>query len=329
MDGFKKSIAVESFDLDNATRLVSTIQSLTPSMEIRNDLEVYAGEYANTVLNGIMEAGKTHIETQLVEEVLQEAEIKARAEQELAKLCTIKNEKEKVFCVFEFLTSEIDRLVYYLVLQDGEPDVLVHLSLNDKKCDQAILSVFAKFLEKKKRKVQVFFEYPRHEFMSSNIDIFTYILAQHVVGYKFTPMQALKILTYNEVPFITELLPGSGDGEEEMMGGLDDAIDFDQEGNGENEGSKEYRVGSDENYAVDDQGFDDFDDFDDGPAQPTKKPEPKKTEAKKASAPKLAVKESKMKYDDFDDDFDEMEPAAKDNQEDNFDDNFDDILDDF
>jgi hypothetical protein len=308
-DGFKKSLSIESFDLNNAARFVATMRSTRDAFTLRATLDQQP-EIADALLQTAEDMMREHqcfVVVKFPDELTDPSDIEAVIKNDLKQLNDQRKASDKVFAGLAYTCSEVSdqRLYYYLVLQKDAPDLVMYLSINFEALNKKCLDLIEATLTKERgSKPQILYEHQRHSFLIENIDIFTYSWMISVYELNLSPLDALRCLTYNELPIVNELLQGAMAGEDEQNPN-DMAIGM--------EDSAERGVVEDPNADGDDNFDDEFDfeeEFNKAPAKTTAKPvDNKRPTSALPSVGKLPAtkpKESNIDYgidDDFDDDF--------------------------
>jgi hypothetical protein len=319
IEGFKESLTLETFDLMNALRFVSTMRAATESLKLRTQMQ-HMPELANGLLQTaeiIKQEKMIDILPKLAEEVTLPSKLADTVKADLEMLKESRQENSKVFTVLEYLFNEEgdQKVVIFMALQNNEPDVVMYLSENTEPYNTQCLDLLKPALKRDSGKEpSIFIENPRHTFATDRIDLFCCTWAILVVEVQLSAVNALRCLMYNELPFVNELMQGLMAGEEEGEVNPND-IPLGME-NSDERGVVEDQAGQGTDRDGDgdeDFGFDDdFDaDFDDekpkagGAKKPTSALPTLKTSTKApAEVPK--GKQSNINY-NADDDLDDFE----------------------
>ena len=295
-DGFKESLAFENYTGEHAQRFVSTIKTLGDSLKIRTELSQQPD-----ILQGIMAIVQMNMAKHNIQVIVNTAEaitpaneLQEKIEKDFEELVELKSSATKVFAVLEYCTSETQKLLYYMLLQDDEPSIVLYLDTNCEPENFKGLSVLESNLKKSGMPYTVHFEHSRHQFIQNNIDVFVYTWLIQVCETGLSGIDALRILVYNELAFVNEIMQAEleGDGEEEGGLGLED-------------GQEEMLVGEDD-------FDDDFDDLIDGQkAAPGKAPNPNDKASKPASKPAAASFDDGDQFDDIESGDLDFAPSSK------------------
>jgi len=329
-DGFKESLGFENYTREHASRFVSTIKNLGQSLSIRTGLsqqpELLQGLMAVVQMN--MAKFNIQVIVSTAEEVTPASELQEKIQKDFEEIVDVKSSASKVFAVLEYCPTETQKLMYFILLQDDEPSILLYLDTNCEPHNLKCLSILESSFKGSSLPYNVYFEHTRHQFMQNNVDVFIYTWLIQVCEAGLPGIEALRLLIYNELPFVIEIMQADMDGEEEEGGlGLED-------------GQEEMMVGDDEfdedfdNILGDQKGaagkatvpqkptqkpsqkpavekFEDGDDFDDmdsgelGFAPKGKKTEPKKSDKNLKPTGTQSKKDNNFDYgDEFEDEFD-------------------------
>jgi hypothetical protein len=328
-DGFKKSLGIEAFELENAGRFVATMNSVRESLSLRMQLP-QTPELADGLMQtveAIVAEKKCQVIPKLAEKVTQPAEVEDAISEDLKQLNELRKTSDKVFAVLEYLfTEEGDqKLLYFMALQKDEPDVVMYLGLNQEPENKKCLGIIETSLSRASgQKPKIMYEHHRHQFSTDNVDIFTYCWPILVYEMNLKADDALRCLVYNELAFVSELMQGMMAGDEEqnpndMAIGMEDSNE---------RGIVEDPNGGDDDN-IDDFGDDDFDfdDMDNAAPKATKPADNKRPTSALPNVTKGKTADTKPKQSNIDYDFDDDEfgDPVDNKGGDDFDDNFDDL----
>ena len=257
-EGFRQSIQIDGFDLDHATRFVSTMMNFRMSLTFRQKLATQPelAEGLMETVEAIMKEKGVQAIPKMAEATTPAAQLPGAIKADLEELKAANEGSEKVFSVLEYCPTEEDKLIYYICLQDAEPAIVMHLSSNKEPENSQGIEVIKTCLPDAK----FYFEHARHQFASNNIDIFLYTWLVQVYEVGLSAIDALRVCIYNEAPFVSEFMNGQEMGEEEGQ------HEFDPEAAKPDSLDDDGLVGE---AAADD---DDFDDIDFGNEMNIKKP---------------------------------------------------------
>lgn len=310
IEGFKKSLGVESFELEHAGRFVSTMNATRESLTLRMQLQ-QTPELADGLMQtveAIISEKKCQVIPKLAEKVTPPEEVEDALIEDLKQLNDLRKSSDKVFSVLEYLLNEEGdkKLLYFIALQHDDPDVVMYLGVNDESQNKKCLSLIETTLQRASGKPpQILYEHHRHQFATDNVDIFAYCWPILVYEVSLQPDDALRCLVYNEQVFVNELMQGLMGGEEEQN---PNDLPIGMEDSNERGVVEDPNADGDEGDDANDFGDDDFD-FDD---EIDDKPKPSRTADVKrptSALPNLSKpaptatkpKESNIDY-DFDDD---------------------------
>ena len=223
LEGFKESLQIEDFSINNALRLVSTIKFLQESSELREKFNSAPeiGESLMTNAENLMRQECIQVIPKLSEQFFDAEEISQLIRADLAELYEASEGSEKVFSVLEYCVSETERFVYYLCLQDSEPPILMYLTANKEPENQDFIDI----LKKNISGLEVFSHTARHQFCSAHIDIF--LFAWFIQSCELEPpsaLESLKLLAYNEAA-VVRILSNDMNPDEGVEGGdIDDEV---------------------------------------------------------------------------------------------------------
>ena len=315
-DGFKKSLSLDSYTSQHAARFISTINTMGNSLSIRAQLEKGPDllEGMSQMVEMIMQKSNCQVLVNMADGLIPESELVAQVKEHMEGMIELKKTSERVFSVWEYCTTEDSKLLYFVLLQNDEPSIVLHVNSNPEVQNLKALGQIENSLKKAAMPYEVFFEHCRHQFMISNIDVFLYTWVIQVYETELSGLDSLRILVYNEVPFVTEIMQGTMEGEEEELDGHDQAL-IGLEGGEEDDGGESGGEGKDGDE-FDDIIGDEFDDPKENVRAPNNGPKGGVPMANpKVQGGSKPVKIEKgdsgdFDFDDFDDD-DQKPPTKK------------------
>lgn len=311
-DGFKKSMEIETFSLDNAKRFVTTMNASRESASIRQQMQTQPElqEGILQTVEAIMNEKNVQAIPKLAEAATDPKQLPAIIKADIADLNKALTQCQAVFSVLEYVVMETEKIIYYICLRNNEAPIVMHLSTNKEPENSKGLEAIKVSLPG----AQIYFDNPRHQFTLGYVDIFLYTWMIHVYDIGLGPVDALRILTYNEGPFVSEIMRNIEMGDEEQA--------YDPDGPRPESNDDDGLV--DEAAADDDFGID-FDDDEAEKKLQQKKgpgfPAPSNAPGKPSQAPAPKVDPKKAPGAAYDDEFDDFDD---DNQDANFD-NIDDL----
>jgi hypothetical protein len=331
-DGFKKSLALEEFDLDNATRFVSTLNSIRDSRTLKMQMQQNPefGEALAQTVDALKAQKNFEVVPKLAEAITPLTGMNAALQADLDELNSLRDNCDKVFAVVEYMANETgeDRVIYYLALQKDAPDVVLYLNVNKQEVNKQLLDTIKASLTMAAGVApSIFYDHSRHDFTTDSCDMTCHIWPILVFEIGLTPEDALRCMMYNEFSYVNEIMALL---EPDLEAGEEPINPNDREVGAED--SDERGVIGDPNGDEGDGGFGDddfdFDDVDNPPPKQAntasgKRPTSALPNVGKATAAATKPKESNFDYEfDADDDF--GEPGDKDAGGNDFDD-FDDL----
>ena len=186
------------FETYNALRLVSNVHAVESSGEIEQQMPVFAQMMMETVtqLNTMPDMAVDFCLPDPMElpEILEECEnaLKERIEEILPT-------KQKFFFAMDFMTPTMEKATFYLIIED-KVGYLLYLDCNDPTLNEKIMEIIKKHVLHSGvvSELDIYYESPKHVFISSSPDIFLGIVARYyaMMGDVSIP-NILRIMSYN------------------------------------------------------------------------------------------------------------------------------------
>ena len=304
-EGFKTTLEMmEEYSVDHALRFVLSVRSLDQANKLKPQI-AEAPELLRPLLlsvHNLKAEKKASFTAKLADQLIPEDELAKFVAKDIQEMLDAKKEGyEKVFGLFEYYLNDETTFIYLLCLDEANPNLLVNFTTSKEPINSSLIDTIKTNLVKGGQKeLQVFGEHLRTTTMRELLDSFFYAWIIHVFDFELSPLDAFRILGYNDACLVNELMAGLEMEEGEAEEGLDHEQGMIQ---GEDSLGREEGQGEQDEFANLDLEDDDFG---------AKKAPPDK--------PSKPAAKSKLNYDQDFDDFDD-EDAGKDDP------NFDDLND--
>ena len=258
------------FETYNALRLVSNVHAVESSGEIEQQMPVFAQMMMETVtqLNTMpdMYVDFCLPDQMDLPEILIECETSLKE-----RIAEVLPTKSKFFFAMDFMTHTMEKATFYLVIEE-KIGYLLYLDCNDTILNEKILEIIKTTLLNQGviTKLEIYYESPKHIFISSSPDIFLGVVARYyaMMG-DITIPNILRIMSYNALPIVSMFGDDDTEGGTGMSGDDLDAYEgqLEQMGLGNPGGVNTQGMGDPNNNAEDfdygDSGEDYDDDLDD------------------------------------------------------------------